>query len=198
MSPPEADLPLDMPSNEPAASTQSQPKSGWQFKSDTQTQTSPATSTEVNPVEWSASEFIEHNKTSGWYLLLTAGSLALAAIVYLLTQDKISMAMVVIVAIIFGIFAARKPRVLSYNVDQSGVGIGEKLYPYAHFKSFSVVQEGAIDSIWLMPLKRFMPMLTIYFEPKDEDKIVNTLSHFLPVETHQLDAVDKLMHRLRF
>jgi hypothetical protein len=49
-----------------------------------------------------------------------------------------------------------------------------------------------------MPLKRFMPILTIYFEQKDESKIVAVLGQFLPVESHQLDAVDRLMHKLRF
>ena len=106
--------------------------------------------------------------------------------------------MIVVVAVIFGIFAARRPRELKYQLDSTGLRIGDKTYPYGNFKSFSVVNEEAVKSIWLMPLKRFMPIITIYFAPQDGDKITGMLANFLPFQEHQLDPVDKLMHRLRF
>ena len=191
---------MDEGENQPQSSEP--PQTGWQFHADAQPESnvpgSPQNTPEVEGLDWTASEFVEHSKSAGWYLMLAAGGLLLAGLVYLITKDKISTGMVVIVSIIFGIFAARKPRVLNYSVDQKGIRVGEKSYSYAHFKSFAVVKEGAIDSIWLTPVKRFMPMLTIYFEPNDESKIVDVISHFLPVEAHQLDPVDKLMHRLRF
>jgi hypothetical protein len=175
------------------------PEAGWQFTDDTTTAAgSPKGKQKISSVEWSASEFIEHSKSAGWYMLLAIGSLALAAIVYLLTKDAVSTGMVIVVAAVFGIFAARRPRVLNYSVTNRGISVGDKHYPYANFKSFSVVREGNIDSVWLMPLKRFMPTLTIYFEPKDEPKIIDVISQYLPVENGRVDAVDKLMHRLRF
>lgn len=176
-----------------------QPETGWQFTDDTKTSaSSPKGKEKISTVEWSASEFIEHSKTAGWYMLLAGGGLVLAAAVYLLTKDVVSTGMVVVVAAVFGVFAARRPRVLNYSVNQTGISIAGKHYPYASFKSFSVIREGNIGSIWLMPLKRFMPILTIYFEPADEPKIIGVISQFLPVEARNLDAVDKLMHRLRF
>ena len=98
----------------------------------------------------------------------------------------------------FGVFAARKPRVLDYQVDNAGVKIGPKFYAYGNFKAFAIVNEGAVESVWLMPLKRFMPILTIYFAPDDEQKIIDVLGNFLPVQSHQPDPIDRLMHQLRF
>jgi hypothetical protein len=43
-----------------------------------------------------------------------------------------------------------------------------------------------------------MPLLTIYYDPADEDKIVNALSDMLPHEDRQHDMVERLMRRLRF
>ncbi len=149
-------------------------------------------------VTWTASEFISHDKSTGWYALLGVGTAALAAVVYLLTHDTVSTGVVVVVAIVFGILAARKPRELEYSVDDKGVKVGDKFYPFSGFRSFSIVQEDAVESIWFMPLKRFMPPLTIYFDPRDGQKIVDVLSQTLPMENRQLDAVDRLMHRLRF
>jgi len=173
----------------------------WEYHADENTDTSqaqqrPATSGE--PVSWTASEFIAHQKNASWYGLLVVGALVASALVFLLTKDKISVAMIVIVAITFGAFASRQPRVLQYQLNEGGLNIGDKFYPYALFKSFAVIQEDGLESISLIPLKRFMPILSIYFAPDDADKIVNMLGDYLPHEDRQADAIDRLMRRLRF
>lgn len=183
-----------------------EPEAGWQFKTDAQQadestaepETNPKSSN-VAPVSWTASEFIAHDKSPGWYMVLAITTVIVAAITYLVTRrDEISTGMVLIVGVFFGAIASRKPRELTYTVDDKGVQIGPKNYPYSLLRSFSVVQEAGLESIWLMPLKRFMPMLTIYFAPDDEQKIVNALSQHLPEENHQPDSVDRLMHKVRF
>jgi hypothetical protein len=185
---------------EPTQQQPPQPETNWQFNADNSPHAAetvqPAQSN--GPVRWTASEFIQHDKTAIWYLGLIAGAAILAALIFLLTKDKISTAIIIVVAIVFGIFAGRRPRELEYQVDDSGIHIGQKSYTYADFKSFAIVEEEALESIWLMPLKRFMPIITIYFAPNDGQKIVDTLSSYLPVAEHKLDSVDKLMHRLRF
>jgi hypothetical protein len=83
-------------------------------------------------------------------------------------------------------------------VDNSGIHIGAKFYPYVSFKSFSVAQEHAIGYISLMPLKRFMPPLVVHYAPEDEDRIANTLADYLPYEDHKTDMVDNFTRRIRF
>lgn len=151
-----------------------------------------------NGVQWTASEFIAHQKNTGWYGLLFLAAIAGSAAMYLLTRDVISTVMVVIVAVILGIFAARKPRTLDYQVDENGIHIGPKSYPYADFKSYAIIDEGAFNSITFIPMKRFMPAISVYYEPADEDQIINVLGNYLPVEERQKDAIDKFMHKIRF
>lgn len=149
-------------------------------------------------VSWTASEFIAHQKTIGWYGMLALSTAVLALAILFLTKDKISTGVVVLAAIVFGIYASRKPRTLGYSVGRTGLTIGQKTYTYDQFRSFSLLDEGAFSSIVFMPLKRFMPLLTIYYDPKDEQQIVTTLSDRLPMETHHLDLIDQLMRRVRF
>jgi hypothetical protein len=149
-------------------------------------------------VEWSASEFIAHHKSFGWYAVLGLVTVVTGALVLLLTKDKISTGAVVFVAVVLGIVAARKPRTLPYKLDQGGLAIGNKFFDYGQFRSFALVDEGAFTSVMFLPLKRFMPVVTIYFEPQDEEKIVEILSNHLPLETHQLDPLDQLMRKIRF
>jgi hypothetical protein len=154
--------------------------------------------TNEDAITWSASEFIAHQKSFGWYSTLGAVALVAAAAVFLATNDKISTTVVLVAAVLLGVVAARKPRTLKYQVNGSGLTIGEKFYHYDTFRSFAVLDEGAFSSVVFIPLKRFMPLLTIYFEPKDEDKIVSILSDRLPMEVHKLDVVEQLMQRIRF
>lgn len=175
---------------------QTAPQSSWQFTNNEPAL--PQTSKDINPIQWSASEFIRHDKGIGWYLALMGASLLIAAGIYLITRDKITAATIIVATILLGVVAARKPRELMYSVDERGVQVGKKLYPYTSFKSFSIMQEGGVESIWFMPMQRFMPGLSIYFAPEDGPKIIDALSQFLPAESRSLDPVDKFMHRIRF
>lgn len=97
-----------------------------------------------------------------------------------------------------GVYAARPPRQVTYQLDASGLSIGSKHFGYNEFKSFAVVPEGGINSIIFVHHKRFAPLTTIYLDPQGEDQIVNALSSRLPMEEHKIDAVEHLMRRIRF
>jgi hypothetical protein len=184
---------------QPESPNSPQPPAAWQYN---QEQADPADPPEQPKgeatVEWTASEFIAHQKNKTWYWLLGLGALVFSGVLYLLTRDLVSVVVVLIVAVLLGVIAGRKPRTLTYRMDASGIHIGEKSYSYADFKSFSVVDEGAVSSIGLLPMKRFMPPLSIYYEPSDEDIIVGVLGARLPYEDRQKDAVDRLLHKVRF
>ena len=149
-------------------------------------------------VSWTASEFIAHQKSASWYWLLALAAFLGAGVVYLFTRDEISAGMILIVALMLGIFARRKPRTLQYQIDTNGIHIGTKSYGFMEFKSYSIIDEGALNSISLLPLKRFSPGVSMYYDPQDEEKITALLANYLPVEVGQKDAIDRLMHKIRF
>lgn len=149
-------------------------------------------------ISWTASEFIAHQKSGGWYGLLTLGAIATAVIVWFVTKDLVSSIVILFAALALGVYGRRQPRELTYNLDVGGLTIAQKYYPYAGFRSFAVMTEGAVTSIVFMPLKRFQPLISIYYDPKDEEAIVDLLSDRLPMEERQQDALERLMWRIRF
>ena len=157
-----------------------------------------ATNPDGHAVTWSAAEFTEHSKTAQWYLIVAIITIVAAGSVFLTLHDKITASVIVVAGLAFGIMGARKPRTLNYILDEGGLSIGQKFYGYDLFKSFSILEGTDTPSIYLLPMKRFMPAITIYYEPKDEDNIVNMLSDRLPIEERHVDPVDRLMHRIRF
>lgn len=149
-------------------------------------------------VSWTASEYIDHARGAGWYLGLILGTIALAAGVYLVTKDYFAAGVIAAVGIIVGIFSTHKPKQVQYSLSSSGLTAGEKSYPLSLFKTFALIREGALSSVNLIPIKRFMPPLSIYFDPADEQKIVTILGEHLPLAEGGLDAVERLSRRLRF
>ncbi len=184
---------------------QEAPQANWQYSGAPQTtgqandpvaQESP----QVGEITWTASEFIAHDKNKMWYVFTGGAVIAIAAVVFLLDSSHgwFSPLMILMAGGIFAFYANRKPQILDYSVDSDGVHVGQKLYRYGDFKSFAVIQEGAINSIMLIPLQRFMPGLSIYYEPKDEQSIVDAIGTYLPHEERQQDVIDRLMRKIRF
>lgn len=155
-------------------------------------------SDEAQSITWTASEFIVHEKSAGWYLVLAAAIVVIAALIFMVTRDKVSTGVILIAGFLLGVYASHQPRQVEYRVDQSGIGIGDKRHGYYEFRSFSVGREGAVSGITFMPLKRFAVPITVYYPPADEEKILAILSTQLPFEEHHVDAIDALMRRIRF
>lgn len=150
-------------------------------------------------ISWTASEYIAHQKSAAWYMALAIGTLLLLIPVYFITNgDIVSLIAIAFVVIVFAVYAGKKPRELEYSIHANGVTIGAKTYAYHQFKTFSVIDEGAFSSIVFLPMSRFMPAISLYYDPKDEEAIIGTLSNYLPMDTQKRDLVDNLMKKIRF
>lgn len=186
--------PVPEPTPLPVNSSEPEPME-WSAAADEPTSPLPSNAPAVT---WTASEFIDHEKRATWFLGLVGATVVASALIYLITQDFFATAVIAIAAALFGVTAGRHPSTLTYVLDQNGIQIGPKHYEYAKFKSFSVIEEGAIDSILLTPLTRFAPPISLYYPPEQEDQIVGTLANYLPHEDRRHDPVDRLMKRIRF
>ena len=89
-------------------------------------------------------------------------------------------------------------RVLQYRIDQGGLHIGSETFSFERFRSFSIDRTGAFSCLVFMPLKRFSPLTTVYYDPSDEPKILALLSLYLPLEERSKDLIDELMWKIKF
>jgi hypothetical protein len=146
---------------------------------------------------WTASEYIDHDRGSSWYLLLILATAALAAVVYLLTKEYFATGIIIIVGIVVALYARQKPKQVTYELSESGIRIGEKSFGYNTFKSFALIKDGGLNSVQLSPLKRFMPAISAYYDAADEEKITDILGTHLPYEDAKPDAIESLSRRLK-
>jgi len=149
-------------------------------------------------IHWQASEFVMHSKPAWWYAAFIGTAILLGLIFAVLLKDIVAAIAILAVFALTFVMAMRKPRTLSYAVDNSGVVVGERNFPFETFRSFSIIQDGGLDSIFLQPLQRFSLPIIIYFAPEDGEKIVKTLSFHLPHEERDMSLVDKFARTMRF
>jgi hypothetical protein len=148
-------------------------------------------------ISWTAKEFIEHDRNAGWYLMLILGSAVLAALIYLITKDFFAVGATLVAGFIAAVHAGNKPKEQNYELSNRNIKVGERTYSYSMFKAFSIAHEGAHTSIVLEPIKRFMPPMTLYFPPENENKITETIGSHLPLQEHQTTAVECLSRRFK-
>lgn len=188
---------------QPESGNTVRPDGQWQFTPDQGQPASPQPPPQMvqssdDVISWSASEFVAYQKNGSWYMLILIIVLVLAGIIFLITKDLISAGTTIIIGVLFMAFASRKPRVLTYSISDDGIQIGDKLYQYASMRSFALIDEGSLSSISLLPMQRFMPAISMYYEPQDESKIVAALGSYLPQEQRKQELIDRLMHKIRF
>ena len=149
-------------------------------------------------VTWTASEYLDHQKSMSWYLTASGAILCISALSFILMRELFSPIAVLVLGTLLMVIAARKPRTLTYTVDAHGIVVGSREYTYEDFLSFSIIQEGPVESIMLLPQKRWSPALNLYFAPEDGQKIFDILSSFLPLEERSKDGIDRFLHKIRF
>lgn len=148
--------------------------------------------------QWSASEFISHDKSPQWYMFLAGASLALSIVIFIITRQAISVAVVIVMTALFAVYGSAKPRTINYELTNKGIAVGEKFYPFSTVKSFSVINEGGMPYIQLLLQKRLSVPLTIYTAPEQIDTIATMLSDFVPYDQKKRDIADKFSSKIRF
>ena len=155
-------------------------------------------------ISWQASEYIHHEKSSSWYFGLVGIAILVGVVLFLITDDITSIggitsyAVLAVMTAAVMVYANRKPDTLQYHLDPDALSIGQREFPLEDFRSFSVVQDGGVFSISLAPLRRFMPPVSLYYDPADEATIIDILASVLPHEETELDFVDRLIRKVRF
>lgn len=155
------------------------------------------TTPKVN-LSWEASEYIHHSKSPMWFAGFVVIMLVLLAVAYFLTHSWTFVILVVVMSVAIGVFATRPPRTLHYALTDTGIQIESSGYHYSDFRAFGIINDGPLYSVMLIPTKRFMPAVNIYFAEGDGEKIVDILGTRLPMEELHLDIVDQLVRRLHF
>lgn len=149
------------------------------------------------PVTWQAKEFIHQEKGATWFIVFAVVIAVLIAVAIFLMDSPSFAVLLIVIAVTIVVLSKRPPRVMDYSLSEDGLHIDSTTHKYEDFKSFGVIRDGAEYSIMLIPRRRFLPGITVYFPEEVGEDIVDVLGSRLPMRDLHLDVVDKIVRKLR-
>ena len=147
-------------------------------------------------LRWQATEYVSHDRSALWFVVLALISLALIAVALFLMQSITFAILVPVMAAALVVYVRRPPALLDYSLSRKGIHINDRLYGYEDFRSFGVLSHENVHSVILVPRKRFQLSQTMYFPEVVGESLVDMLAARLPMQEVQLDAIDRFLARL--
>jgi len=149
------------------------------------------------PFSWQAPEGLPVSRSAGWYIVFAVVVLVLVLLAIFVIKSVTFAILVPIMAVSVLVLTGKPPRIINYSVSPKGVYVADKLYDFSEFRSFGVIKEQQLSSAILIPVKRFAPGLTLYFNDQDGEQIVDMLGARLPMQEVKVDALEKFIRLIR-
>ncbi len=148
-------------------------------------------------VTWEAQEYITPEKNTAWYVGLGVVVVVVILLdIFILKSITVSVLIITIAAVLIAM-TVRPARMIQYRMNKDGIYIDEQLVKFSDYKAFGLFKEHDNNSILLIPVKRFLPGLSIYFPEDQGEAIVDLLARRLPNQEVKQDFMDKIVRLLR-
>lgn len=149
-------------------------------------------------LEWSALEYEERERGADWFwalgVIIVASSIA--SFIY---ANYFFGLFLILGGILLGVFAVKKPDLVFYELNEKGLKIKNRLYPYENIKSFWVEKEGEKPLLFIKSERLFMPIISVPIEQNSAEEIKNFMLEFnVPVEEIKEHMSEKIMDFLGF
>jgi len=154
---------------------------------------------EINPdsdgVNWRIEEPDLTPKTTEWFWAF--GILAFALIVFSILLKNYLLTIILALAI-FIIYSSKnkKPELINFRLDNDGLYIEHKFYPYDSFESFWLFPaQNEKRELALRHKRHLSPLLIVLFHNNDEPRIRRILNKYLPESEEKESLIDLLRKR---
>jgi hypothetical protein len=148
-------------------------------------------------LRWQATEYVDHDRTTGWYVMLGVICLILVVVAVLLMKSWTFALLIPVMAVALVVYTRRPPALLNYTLSRKGLYVNDHLYTYDTFRGFSVVNHGNQHVANLIPRKRFQMAQTVYFPEEVGEPLVDMLAARMPMQEAKPDIFDRIIARLR-
>ncbi|TSC61891.1 MAG: Uncharacterized protein G01um101448_495 [Parcubacteria group bacterium Gr01-1014_48] len=151
---------------------------------------------EHSAIKWQAYEYEHREHGSDWYWAISIITIALfiAAILF----QNILLGIILVLGVISIILHSIKiPPLVSFEINEAGIRINQRLYQWTALKSFSIT-ENPTPKIYLQSKKKVVPLIIIPFEAEDYLYIRSYLLDFIEERPHEENLMERLLEVLGF
>ncbi len=149
-------------------------------------------------LEWTALEYEEKERGNDWFWAL--GVIVVASSVTSFIYGNYFFGLLLIIGgILLGIFAVKKPDLVFYELNEKGLKIKNRLFPYKNIKSFWVKKDGENPLLFIKSERLFMPIISMPVKQDQAEKIKNFMvKGNVPEEEMKEHVSEKIMDSLGF
>lgn len=149
-------------------------------------------------IEWTALEYEEKERGNDWFWAL--GVIIVASSIASFIYNNYFFGLLLIIGgILLGFFAVKKPDLVFYELNENGLKIKNRLYPYENIKSFWVKKEGEKPTLFIKSERLFMPIISMPIQSNLAEEIKKImLSNNVIEEEMKEHLSEKIMDSLGF
>lgn len=152
---------------------------------------------EDEAVRWQATEYIQRDKDTMWFVWFAVVVVALIIIALFIIRSITFAILIPVMAAALIVYVRRPPVIYDYMLSRQGLHINDRLYSFGEFKEFGLIKDDDEHAVLLVPRKRFQPGVTVYFPEEAGEAVVDLLAARLPMHEIKLDPIDRLIRFLR-
>ncbi len=151
----------------------------------------------METLEWSALEYEERERSRDWFwalgIIVITG--AITSIIY---SNYFFAVLLILSGILLGFFATKKPDLVHCELNDTGIEIRTRVYPFREIKSFWI-QTGRKSLLFIKVERVFMPIISIPIKDELVDKIYSVMvSQDINEEEMKEHPSEKIMESLGF
>ena len=158
----------------------------------------PDTPFDESVIEWTAPEYIQHEKGIVWYLFAAVG-LVLLCVYAIFTANWTLLVALVVIAGVYYWMHGFNPKNINVKISRVGIQVNDKRYPYQNIDSFWIIYKPPhIKTLNLKSNSRFLPDITIQLNDQDPSEVREYLaSQIREQEGKEETFVDSLIRTLK-
>ena len=151
----------------------------------------------LEKLEWSAPEYEEKERTRDWFWALGV-IIVTASLPSVIFGNYFFAVLIILGGVLLGFFAIRKPEIISYEINNRGLKIKTRLYPYENIQSFWVALEKT-PMLFIKSERMFMPIISMPIDGATANDIrAIMLAQNIPEEEMREHVSEKIMEVLGF
>jgi len=148
--------------------------------------------------QWQTQKNAQQKTNKFWLIGLIIAGLACLIISFWQKNFILAILTILILFVIFQ-FSRKDSSTHNFSVNDQGIQIDEKLYPYQFLKSFWIFYEpNGIQELSIESKKTIVPLVKIPLYSQDPNEIRKFLLRYLPEKEQGESLLDIIAHRLGF
>lgn len=149
-------------------------------------------------ITWQTEEYNHREKGPDWFWALGVIALAGAAIA-VISHNVLFAIFIILAAVILGVYAARRPKIIEIVISDTGIKIRDYFYPYEKLKGFAVDEHDLGNHLIIESDRALTPVISIPLPLTiDADALTALLKTRIPEKPLKEHMTHRVMEHMGF